>query len=307
MKRLIFKALLLVVPASFACGELADSQIPAVAKQSIFTFEGTIKVLNKSNVPNVSDLSKSLIVSVDNVKTQTPTASKAFGSWIGKEITVLRGSDSATNVELKVGDRATFYTKPFLYADNVAVSAIGITKGSASSGCCLGNIMAMAAEEKANDLLKAEVSNAEAVVTGKVTNVRSLTEPKMAALKMMNEKQVAPRVSEHDPKWQEAVISVQAVGKGEPQKEVVVIFPGSDDRMWDRAPKFQKGQVGTWILHKNQIKNPSVADVLLARETDQPNQPTAYTTLNNEDFHPADVDGKNQARIQRAIEETRPK
>jgi hypothetical protein len=145
-------------------------------------------------------------------------------------------------------------------------------------------------------------------VTGKVTNVRPLVNSKVNALNMVGDSHAGSPVSEHDPKWKEAVISVQAIEKGEPgQKEVVVVFPGSDDIMWSRAPKFRKGDAGTWILHKDQIKDKEVADVLLAPEPEEPNKPAAYTTLSEEDFHPADPDGRNQARIQRAVEETKPK
>jgi hypothetical protein len=306
MKRAMLNILLLSMSRLLVDAELADNQVRALAKASVFTFEGTVKALNKSNVPNIPNADRALIVSVDNVKAQTTTASKAFGSWIGKEVTVVPTPDSVTHTDLKVGDRATFYTKPIRYADNVAVSAIGITKASKLRGGHFAAIMTVAAEEKANELLKRDISGADAVVTGKVSNVRELTKPKQAALNKPTEGGTVPRVSEHDPEWKEAVITVQAVGKGEPQKEVVVVFPSSDDRMWDRAPKFQKGDAGTWILHKNQINDKHLVDILLAPELEQPNKPMAYTTLDKEDFHPADADGKNQARIQRAIEEMNP-
>lgn len=308
MKRLALNILLLRIFVSIAQGQTTDAQIQALAKKSIFTFEGTVRALNKSNVTNIADPNKALIVRIDNVKAQTATASRGFGSWIGKEITVVPESDSVTATELKIGDHATFYTKPLLYADEIAVSAIGVVKATTISGGRFAATMAIAAEEKANDLLRKEIAAADAVVTGKVTNVRPLVKSKTNALSMVGKGHTDSHVSEHDPKWQEAVISVQAVEKGEPgQKEVVVVFPGSDDVMWARAPKFQKGEAGTWILHKNQIKDKQIANVLLAPEPEEVNKPTSYTTLSNEDFHPADPDGRNQARIQRTIEAMRPK
>jgi hypothetical protein len=303
MKRLVLEILLLNMSALLIHGELPDNQVRTFAKASVFTFEGTVKALNKSNVPNIRGADKAFIVSIDNVKAQTTTASKAFGSWVGKEVTVVPMSYSVIAIGLKVGDRATFYTKPIRYADNVAVSAIGIRKASKLTGSHFTALMTAAAEEKADELLKKDISTANAVVTGKVSDVRGLTEPKQAALNKAEKGGAVPRVSEHDPEWKEAVITVQAVGKGEPQNEIVVLFPSSDDRMWEGAPKFQKGDAGTWILHKNQIKDKRVADILLAPEPEQPNKPMAYTTLDKEDFQPIDAKSKNQARIQRVIEE----
>jgi len=307
MKRTTLNILMLSLLPLLVRGQTADNHVLALAKASIFTFEGTVKALHKSNVPDIPNAEKALIVRIDNVKAQTTTAAGAFGSWIGKEVTVVPTPDSVVASDIKVGDKATFYTKPLRYSDNIAVSAIGIEKGSAIRGGHFAALMAAAVEEKANDALREDITHADAVVTGKVTNVRPLTEPKQVALNKVDQGDAVPRVSEHDPKWQEAVITVQAAAKGEPEKEIVVVFPGSDDRMWRRAPKFQKGDTGTWILHKDQIKDKQVADILLAREPEQPNKPTAYTTLDKEDFHPADVDGKNQARVQRAVEETNPR
>jgi hypothetical protein len=150
--------------------------------------------------------------------------------------------------------------------------------------------------------LKKQLAEADAVVTGKVTKVRSLTESKAHALNVLTENKET-HVSEHDPNWQEAIISVQAVEKGEPnQKQVVVVFPGSDDVMWANAPKYQKGDSGTWILHKNQIKDKQVANVLLTAEPEETSNPTSYTTLSEEDFQRADSGGKNQALIQKTLE-----
>jgi hypothetical protein len=41
---------------------------------------------------------------------------------------------------------------------------------------------------------------------------------------------------------------------------VVVLFPNSDDLMWQGSPKFKQGQQGVWLLHRNQTKMPGVKD-----------------------------------------------
>jgi len=57
-------------------------------------------------------------------------------------------------------------------------------------------------------------------------------------------------ITEHDPQWREAEIEVDEVEKGPRKRRVVVRFPGSDDVRWYRAPKFQPGQEGVFILQK---------------------------------------------------------
>jgi hypothetical protein len=115
----------------------------------------------------------------------------------------------------------------------------------------------------------------------------------------MGEKPHEP-VSEHDAKWKEAVLKVQSVDKGETsEKQVVVIFPSSDDIMWKQTPKFKPGQTGTWLLHKSQIKDEAVADALLTPKVGE--KVGAYTSLDPEDFQPTDPNGKNAARLRRIL------
>src|SRR5205085_8051235 len=62
-------------------------------------------------------------------------------------------------------------------------------------------------------------------------------------------------MTEHSPMWSEAIIQVTNIEKGSlPSNEVVVLYPESRDVMWYRAPKFQAGQEGVWILRWQQIE-----------------------------------------------------
>src|SRR5208282_4266617 len=67
--------------------------------------------------------------------------------------------------------------------------------------------------------------------------------------------------SEHDPDWYQAEIAVAATLKGKIASDtVVVFFPHSDDVMWHDSPKFKEGERGVWLLHRNQVRFPSVED-----------------------------------------------
>jgi hypothetical protein len=105
-------------------------------------------------------------------------------------------------------------------------------------------------------------------VTGTVTQVRmapdvasTMEQPRTsaggrrtAASRRGNEsvavQPVAPqRISEHDPIWHEAVVTVKSVEKGKTtQKQVTVRFPSSNDVRWRYHPKFKVGQQGVFLL-----------------------------------------------------------
>ena len=103
---------------------------------------------------------------------------------------------------------------------------------------------------------------------------------------------IVPRLSEHDPQWWEAVIDVDDVvaGNVEQEGQVTVMYPNSDDVMWRHTPKFQAGQEGVWILHKEQIRalarespaNIAMHAIAVAEGTG------AYTALDPMDFQPLD-------------------
>ena len=101
-------------------------------------------------------------------------------------------------------------------------------------------------------------------------------------------------VSEHDPRWREAVVEVDDVHKGvHKKKQVVVRFPASTDVMWYGAPKFHPGQQGYFMLHQTEVKKPKQRQtrkgVKAAVASDaEPEEVTtkAYTALDQMDFQP---------------------
>jgi hypothetical protein len=114
-------------------------------------------------------------------------------------------------------------------------------------------------------------------------------------------------VSEHDPHWREAVIAVDDVHKGrDAKRDIVIRFPASTDVRWYRAPKFQAGQKGFFMLHDTLVTTrkrragrgaralaPGAADVEATEHV--------YTALSPMDFQPYHESGGI-----RAILDTRP-
>ncbi len=91
-------------------------------------------------------------------------------------------------------------------------------------------------------------------------------------------------VTEHDPRWTEAIVEVESVEKGDAGPTVTVLFPGSRDVSWFRAPKFEVGDSGIWLLHKDLIE-----------EFDIP----AFTALDTADFRPRSELDRVRALIRR--------
>ena len=282
--------------------ETTNVNVRELTESSALVFNGTIKALKRSNVENVKSSDSTMIVSIDEVLSQTPKAISAFNGLKGREVTVVDDSQTRPAVSLHEGQSATFFTNPLAYAENIAVSAKAILPAGEQPSALLDvkSQVSAAAEGKADGALAKQVRSADLVITGTVTQIRPLQPSRVQALAAVMGAKPHETVSEHDPKWKEAVVKVQSVEKGETaEKQVVILFPSSDDIMWRQVPKFQPGQAGTWLLHKGQVKDTDVANALL---TPKPGERVeAYTTIHPEDFQPIDPSGKNVARVKRIL------
>jgi hypothetical protein len=134
--------------------------------------------------------------------------------------------------------------------------------------------------------LRRRIDEAHTVVSGRVTALRAPALSKASARATSG-----GRISEHAPLWQDAVVDVSGVFKGPKQKKVVVRFPSSTDVRWRNAPRFRKGQQGTWLLQ------PASPLPVTGKATAAAAAPSGYyTALDPNDFHPA-----AQASVVRAM------
>jgi hypothetical protein len=247
-----------------------------------FVFRGTVQQTGAVTMSHL-DSEGAATVKVDEV-IQAPDLLRRIA---GQTITVY---GEAT---LKPGQRATFFTDGLIFGESIAVHAKEVQplEGAepAGAGVELG-----AAPENPVDNLHAQRAQerfdaADLVVTGKVTSIHAAEPPPgiaAAAAGLGVEQGPSTRISEHEPLWNDAVIEVNEVHKGEaPEGQVVIRFPSSTDVKWFRAPKFQPGQEGVFMLHKDEPKaaGAGVAAAAVAVEGAE-----AYTALDPADFHPAD-------------------
>ena len=94
------------------------------------------------------------------------------------------------------------------------------------------------------------------------------------------------------------MVNVDSVEKGKPaMKQVHVVFAQSGDVMWRSAPGFLN-QTGSFILHKNQIRNENVRTALMAPAV--ANGPRSIR-LRPHDWHPQAPNHANLNRIRKLL------
>jgi hypothetical protein len=242
----------------------ADSIAESLAQRVTFVFTGTVRALNAATMPDLTVNSRTAIVLVDEVL-QAPAA---FSNFAGQEITVQVGGRK----KIAVGDKVTLFANSWRFGEGVAVQAIDFLpeeKQPARRSMTLAATpphgltppRSSPAEALSRRKLQQHVDAADVVVTGRVKAVRDLDEaPPGAKRRGVGLTATAAaaaavpgprrRISEHDPLWQEAVVEVTGTEKGGTAKQIVVRFPSSRDVRWYKAPKFEPGQEGVFILRK---------------------------------------------------------
>jgi len=268
----------------------AISKRDDLARQAKFIFKGSVQKLRASTVVAVPPTAQTIVARVEEIITAPPTVSQ----FVGRDITVQFGARQ----NLKIGQRAVFYANGWLFGESIAVQALGwhpveeaVTARFAATADPVRNFK--------NQDLEDRLASADVVVTGKVASVRLPVEEgsgaPVAAVAAGGARagrgEPAPRkrgpISEHDPKWREAVIEVASAEKGKyRKKEIVVRFPSSNDVRWFKAPKFVPGQEGIFILHKTQKPAEPAARTRATVTAAEAETGEAFTALHPADFQP---------------------
>jgi hypothetical protein len=112
-------------------------------------------------------------------------------------------------------------------------------------------------DRSAQQPLEDKIRSALAVVVGTVREVREPTDPDVRSAAT-----TGIGISEHDPGFAEAVITVTDAIKGvKPGGEIVIRFPTSEDVMWYSFPKLKPGLSGVFILHPDSLAGGAKARV----------------------------------------------
>lgn len=261
-----------------------------------FVFKGTIKKLKSATMKGVPVDDRTVVVTVNQIIEAPP----ALADYNGQDITVQLGGRQ----KVRVGQELIFHTTSWIFGDSIAVRSLTeepVTDRTAAMLSAADDPVERRAQREKRDRFDA----ADLVVSGKVVAVRLPAETaKRSGAASLDASDRAPGgpVSEHDPKWREAVIQVDEVHKGiHKKKQVVLRFPASKDVMWYGAPKFHPGQQGFFMLHKSKTekpkakrgrKRPRKGVVEEAAVADSEVGITeAYTALDQTDFQPYNEPG----------------
>jgi hypothetical protein len=253
----------------------------AQIEKPTFIFKGTIKKLKSATMKEVPVDKNTAVVTVD----QVIEAPADLAGYNGQDLTVqLSGTH-------KVGETLILNTVSWLYGDSIAVRSLSEEPIKASHSAMLAAGDDPVARRRQREQ-REHFDDADLVVSGKVVSVRLPSDEPLAAKGAVATTTTRRKpVSEHDPKWREAVVEVDDVHKGDHKKKQVVIrFPASNDVMWYNAPKFHPGQQGHFMLTKAKPDKPTktkkggkkaaVAAATAATPTD------TYVALDPLDFQP---------------------
>lgn len=234
-------------------------------QNSSYIFVGTVQKTNATTVPLVPASDRTVVVRVEEVL----SAPKNLADYTGHDITIQLREGS----RVKAGDRLAFFTNGGMFGTGVALLEVGHVEAGRDTQD-LRRQIAQAFQKKDDEDLRKRIAKSGLIVAGKVLK----TGPAK-----LSERQP---LTEHDPQWQEAEISIEAVQKGQfSARTVSVLFAASTDMMWFRSPKLKEGQDGIWLLHKDAVKWPGIKD--------------RYVVVDPLDYQPRDQGGRVKRLLSR--------
>jgi hypothetical protein len=211
--------------------QTTGAQLDRLVRTSSLIFVGTVEKLGAATTNEVAADPNTAIVKVEEVY----TATGGLGDLKKRRLT-LRFDPKRP---LAAGTRAVFFANGLVYGRGVVVREVDRIKVKDKD--TLAKDIAAALARRDDQKLTQRIRLASLVVTGTVTAVRPLKASERSA------------ISEHDPRWHEAIIELRSVERGKLRdQQLTVLFPASDDELWLAAPKFKEGQEGLWILQKDQ-------------------------------------------------------
>jgi len=231
------------------------ARVDQLLRDSAFVFVGTVERLSAATLSVAPVSGRTAIVRVEEIL----RAPDSLLDHAGREITV-----ELKDARIKPRQSAIFFTNGWLYGESLAVVEVGRQPISRANEERLITQTTDAIAALPRDELRRRIDAADLVVVGRVSALRAAQAPS------------ALPGGEHDPRWWEAVVDVEAVEKGTAELTTVsVFFPTSLDVAWFHVPKPQPGQEGIWILSSQPVAE------LEGREV--------YTALHPLDVQPKDL------------------
>jgi len=251
-----------------------------------FLFKGTIRAVKSATMPDVPVDKNTVIAMVDQVLEAPSNLAKMGGHRVTVRLSGRR--------KVAVGDELIFHAHGWIFGASVAVQSLKEEplKDTRAHSALLSR-GGDPVVHRHNRQVQNRFSTADIVVSGRVTMVRipegSTAAPatRRSRTKAATSSAAAPvgPVSEHAPHWREAHIEIDDVHKGEhSSRNVVIRFPASTDVRWYKAPKFQPGHQGFFMLRKHKLsESGSVRRTKVSRSAAAAE---VFTALHPADFQP---------------------
>ena len=267
-----------------------------------FLFKGTIREVKSATMPEVAIDKNTVVAMVDQVL-EAPTNLAKMG---GRRVTVKLSG----RLKVAVGDELIFHAHGWIFGASVAVISLREERvGEARAHAALLSRGGDPVAHRQNRRIKHRFATADVVVSGRVTMVRIPTDATSVARAASKAYSAATTpepigpVSEHTPHWREAHVEIDDVHKGmHSSKTVVIRFPASTDVRWYKAPKFQPGHQGFFMLRKHQLpgSEPASGRKKAAKSAAAKSRAEVFTALHPADFQPYTQPGG----VRRIIENT---
>jgi hypothetical protein len=257
-----------------------------------FVFQGTVKKVRAATMKDVPVSDRTAIVHVDEVI----SAPASFTHHQGEDITV----ELAGRAKVSAGDQFVFHADSWMFGDSVALRAVSQEKPKPAHRAMVA-AAATPVQRRIKTQLQEHLDDADLVVSGRVDAVEAPPEAPEPVRRGIAAAAPAPAsrpVSEHDPKWRQAVITVDETHKGQhASRQVKVMFPSSTDVRWYRAPKFHAGQRAVFLLHKTTVKADDHRELRSLAAAAGAEDVDVYTALHPEDVQPITDQGAVKALI----------
>jgi hypothetical protein len=203
-------------------------------QQAQWVVRATVEETTKSTVAVLPSSSNTVALRVDEIL----YGPEAFADHKNRVVTLY----SSQPTGLVKGYRAVFFTRSWVYGDNLAVVEVGRVEEDPTRN--IRNEIQSAHSALADQKLLERIRRAELVIVGKVVKTQPAHETQRRQVE-----------TEHDPEWWMASVEVVSTVMGKVSEHVIsVLFPSSRDEMWIDSPKLAPGQTWILILQRNQVE-----------------------------------------------------
>jgi len=208
-----------------------NSGLDRLVAESSYVFSGVVDKLGAANMASVPADERTAVVTVNQVY----TPSDLLGDLTGKQVTVQFNQGAG----MAPGEKAVFFVNGWVYGNGIAFLEVG--RMAEEQPEQLKPRVDAALSRKADQRSQDRIDRASLVVVAKVATTHAFQLEKRLP------------IGEHNPHWQQAVLRVSSVLKGEVKgTELRMLFPGSNDEVWIAAPKPTPDEEGIWILQRDQ-------------------------------------------------------